>query len=44
MDELILSYTVLEFFCWNPYWDQYLIAKMEEDKKKYKDKKGVVKS
>ena len=39
MNELILSYSVLEFFCWNPYWDLYLAAKMEENKKLDKQRK-----
>jgi hypothetical protein len=45
MNDFILSYAVLEFFCWPPHWDQYLTKMMEERLRKYKqEKKGVVKS
>jgi hypothetical protein len=39
MNELILSYSILEFFCWNPHWDKYLTALMEENKKQYEQSK-----
>jgi hypothetical protein len=39
MNELILSYSILEFFCWNPYWDKYLTVQMEENKKQYEQSK-----
>ena len=45
MNNIVLSYAVLEFFCWNPNWDKYLTKIMEERLKKYKqNKEGVVKS
>ena len=45
MNNVILSYTILEFFCWNPNWDQYLTKVIEKNRRKYEQKKkGVVKS
>jgi len=44
MDDLILSYTVLEFFCWNPNWDIYLTKLIKERQKKHEQKKEVIKS
>ena len=34
-----LSYIVLEFFTWNPRWDEYLSKMAEERLKKKKSKK-----
>ena len=45
MNNIILSYAILEFFCWNPYWDKYLTEVMEKRQREYKrEKEGVVKS
>ena len=39
MNNVILSYSILEFFCWNPNWDEYLTARMEENIRLYKQNK-----
>jgi hypothetical protein len=45
MNDFILSYIVLEFFCWAPHWDPHLTKMMEERLSIYRQKKeGVVKS
>lgn len=41
MWELPLSYVILEFYCWNPRWDEYLTHLAEERQKKYEQQKNV---
>jgi hypothetical protein len=41
MWELPLSYSVLEFFTWNPRWDDYLTKLLSERLNNYKKSKGL---